>query len=145
MNSEWLAFCQTLELEHWDNAQKTWSEMASEGHQQPILKANTRELFQKSFSFADIGHNDDVIQILSDLEVAQGNLNGNPDNEGLLQKYIQTAKIASKNLEKEYSQYWTNPGEKIILAEREKAEQASQKKKTEAEEEFENVFLGYFH
>lgn len=98
MNSEWLAFCKTLELEHWDNAQKTWTDLASSGHQQPILKANTKELFQNSFSFAEVGKNDDVVQMLSDLDVAQGNLNGNPDNEGLLQKYIQTAKIASKNL-----------------------------------------------
>ena len=33
MNSEWEAFCQTLELEHWDNAQKAWVQLASEGHQ----------------------------------------------------------------------------------------------------------------
>lgn len=122
MNSEWLAFCNTLELEHWDNAQKIWSELASEGHQQPVLKANTRELYQKSFSFSDVGKNDDVIQILSDLDVAQGNLNGNPDNEGLLQKFVQTARIASTNLEKNYSEFWSNPGEKILLAEKEKSE-----------------------
>ena len=61
MNAEWTSFCQTLELDHWDNAQKIWSKLSKDGHQQPILKANTKELYQKGFSFEDVGKNDDVL------------------------------------------------------------------------------------
>lgn len=56
---------------------------------------------------------------------------------------MQTARIAQANLETNYSQFWSNPGEKLLLAEKEKAELTN--KKSDAEEEFENVFLGYFH
>ena len=84
MHKEWNKFCQTLELEHWDKAQKTWTDLDQSGHSQSILKANTRHLYQNSFSFAEIGKNDNVISILSDLEIAEGNLNANPDHEGLL-------------------------------------------------------------
>jgi len=55
---------------HWDNAQKTWTQLAEEGNHQPVLKANTKEMYQKAFSFAEVGKNDDVIQMLSDLDVA---------------------------------------------------------------------------
>lgn len=52
-----------------------WSKLSKEGHQQPVLKTNTKELYQKSFNFEEIGKNDDVLNILSDLDVAQGDLN----------------------------------------------------------------------
>lgn len=58
MNKEWKTFCQTLELEHWDKAQKTWTELDKSGKSQPVLKANTRSLYQNSFSFAEISKND---------------------------------------------------------------------------------------
>jgi len=57
------------------------------------------------------------LNILSDLEIAEGNLNSNPDHDGLLQKYIETAQEASKALEKQYSEFWKNPGADIIMAE----------------------------
>jgi len=55
-------------------------------------------LYQSSFTFGDIGKNDNVINILSDLEIAEGNLNANPDHEGLLQAYINTAQKAGRDL-----------------------------------------------
>jgi len=55
------------------------------------LLADTRDLYQKSFNFEEVGKNDDVLNILSELDIAQGDLNQNPDNEGLLQKFISTA------------------------------------------------------
>ena len=91
MKKEWKKFCQTLELDHWDKAQKTWTELEKNGQSQPILKANTRGLYKNSFTFGEIGNNDNVVSILSDLEIAEGNLNANPDHEGLLQTYINTA------------------------------------------------------
>lgn len=117
MHKEWNKFCQTLELEHWDKAQKTWTDLDQNGHSQSILKANTKYLYQHSFSFGEIGHNDNVLSILSDLEIAEGNLNANPDHEGLLQTYIATAQKAAKELKKQYPEFWTNPGESIIKSE----------------------------
>jgi len=32
--------------------------------------ANTKELYQKSFNFEEVGKNDDVLNILSDLDIA---------------------------------------------------------------------------
>lgn len=49
MNKEWKKFCQTLELDHWDKAQKTWTDLDQNGHSQTILKANTRSLYKKGF------------------------------------------------------------------------------------------------
>ena len=88
------------------------------------MKANSKELFQKSFSFPEISKNDEVLAILSDLDIAQGNLNENPDNEGLLQKYISTAQIATKNLGKQFAEFWTNPGAEIMLAEKKAAKES---------------------
>jgi hypothetical protein len=35
--------------------------LSKDGHQQPILKANTKEVYQKSFNFEEISKNDDVL------------------------------------------------------------------------------------
>jgi len=34
------------------------------------LKANTKEIYQKGFNFAEISKNDEVLAILSDLDIA---------------------------------------------------------------------------
>lgn len=64
MNEEWDSFCKTLRMNHWENAQDIWAELEEKGFPQPILKANTKELFQKSFKFDQIATNDETVAIL---------------------------------------------------------------------------------
>ena len=60
-------------------------------------------------------------------------MNQNPDNEGLLQKYTSTAQMASKNLDKEFKEFWTNPGAKIMMAEKESTEDNKSENKDDEE------------
>jgi hypothetical protein len=38
-----------------------WSKLSKDGHQQPVLKVNTKELYQKGFNFDEVAKNDDVL------------------------------------------------------------------------------------
>lgn len=78
MHKEWDLFCQTLDVKHHDKAIEMWNELAENGHPQDQLKANTKQIYAKSFTFDDISSNDDVVGILSDLDIAQTNFNMNP-------------------------------------------------------------------
>lgn len=91
MNKEWQSFCQTLKVKHWKKAQQIWSKLDDLGFKQPPLKANTKELFKNNFNFDTIATNDDTVAILQDLDIAENNLNQNPDNKILVNKFIMAA------------------------------------------------------
>ena len=91
MNEEWKIFCQTQRMDHWNKAQKIWASLEDTGFSQPMLKANSKELFVKNFKFDAIASNDETVAILQDLDIAENNLNQNPDNKILLTKYISAA------------------------------------------------------
>jgi hypothetical protein len=51
-------------MDHWNKAQKIWANLESTGYSQPMLKANTKELFIKNFQFDTIATNDETVAIL---------------------------------------------------------------------------------
>ena len=53
-----------------------------------------------------------VQNMLRDLDVAQGNVNENPDNAGMMNKFITVAQETAKNLKKTYPDFWHTPGKK---------------------------------
>lgn len=81
------------------------------------MKANTKELFKNNFNFDSIASNDDTVAILQDLDIAENNLNQNPNNRILLNKYIVAAQSAAKELKKKYRDFWTNPAEQVLKQE----------------------------
>ena len=119
IDNEWSKFCMTLRMDHWVKAQKLWAKLDKSGSPQPILKANTKELYEKGFKFDSIANNQDTQAILQDLDIAQINLNQNPNNEILLKKFIATAQEASKELRSKYKDFWRDPGEALIKEEQE--------------------------
>ena len=49
------------------------------------------------------------------LEIAQKNLNANPNNQILLQKFIKSSQQSIRELNDEYKDMWTDPGIKVQL------------------------------
>lgn len=109
MKQNWNLFCKTLRMPYWKQAQKIWTKLESTGFPQPLLKANTKELYTNAFNFNSIATNDDVVAILSDLDTAQSNLNMNSNNEVLIRKFIAAAQEASKELTSKYKDFWHDP------------------------------------
>jgi len=104
------SFCQTLDMDKWDKAQEEYDQLSEESQEPlPVLRANTKELFQKGFTFDSIAQNDDVVAILESVDTAQSNLNANPKNEVLLNTFVKTANNAAEKLETRYSEFWRNP------------------------------------
>ena len=91
MKSEWHKFCQTLDLDYYETAQRKWAQLDNEGAKPELLKANTKELYEKGFEFASVAKNDDAVSFLQPLEIAQSNFNQNPNNEVLLSRFISAA------------------------------------------------------
>ena len=75
-----------------------WAKLDEEGHQQPILKAETKQIYEKAFQFSEVAKNDATVEILADLEAAQWNLNQNPNNQVLLERFRKEAQTASQKL-----------------------------------------------
>ena len=103
MKDEWNFFCKTLRKESWQNAMKIWSKLDEDGNPQPELKAFTKEAYEKAFKFDQIINNSDVVSMLADLETAQKNLNSNPSNEVLLDRFIAAGQRAAQDLQSSYS------------------------------------------
>jgi hypothetical protein len=114
MNKQWKMFCQTLRMPYWNKAQKIYSKLDKMGFNEPLLKANTKELYVNAFNFNSIATNDDSVAIMSDLDTAQNNLNANPNNEILLKKYVDSALGAAKELHSRYSDFWNDPAEGVL-------------------------------
>ena len=111
MNHQWSMFCLTLDADKWTKAQEMWVALEKDGHAQPLLKANTKQLYAKGFKFEDTARNDYAVDQLNTLDIAQTNLNANADNRRLLGQFIATAQQTAQNLKAKYGQYWDNPGE----------------------------------
>lgn len=98
MNEEWLKFEKTANFDHWKKAQEMWAELEQQGDTPPILMANTKQIFAEAFKFPDMATYDFAHNELSKLEMAQTNLNENPDNKILLNKFRDATLEASKNI-----------------------------------------------
>ena len=121
MRKEWNLFCQTLDVSHHDNAMKIWNDLSEAGKPQEPLKVNTKQIFAQSFTFPDVASNDDVVGILGDLEAAQTNYNMNPENSAIMHSFIAAAQTATKDIQYKYKEFWTNPAEKVGIAQAEKS------------------------
>lgn len=62
MNGVWNNFCQTFNLDKWQEAQEMWTKLEKEGVQPlPLLQVNSKEIFEKGFSFPEVAKNDEVV------------------------------------------------------------------------------------
>ena len=86
-----------------------WTQLEQDGDTQPPLRVNTAELFAKSFKFENLADNDYSQKILSNLKIAQTNLNNNPDNRKLLGYFEKVHKESASKLSAKYPQFWVDP------------------------------------
>lgn len=56
-----------------------------------------------------MAENDYVVNQLNDLEAAQNNLNNNPENETLVNRFIEVAQDTAENFLTQYPGMWTDP------------------------------------
>ena len=66
--------------------------------------------------------------MLADLDTAQKNLNSNPSNEVLLDRFITAGQSTVQDLHANYKDFWTDPAVSILKKEK--------SKKSEDEEEW---------
>ena len=52
---------------------------------------------------------------MEELEIAQKNLNANPNNQILLHKFIGASQKTVRELNSNYNEIWTDPGIKVQL------------------------------
>lgn len=109
MKNEWGLFCQTLNMDHWDKAQEMWSFLQKEGNNPDLLKVNTKQYYEKGFNFPEVAKNDDSVEVLQPLDLAQDNLNSNPNNKILINNFIVAAQKAASELQDKYHEFWTDP------------------------------------
>ena len=74
----------------------------------------TSELFQKTFKFPSIAKNQFTQDKLDELEIAEKNLNNNPDNEKLLEKFISVTNNVKKEFKKNFAENWTDPADEGV-------------------------------
>lgn len=66
------------------------------------VKIDTKNLFQKGFSFAEVARNDYAAEQLEELEIAEKNFNSNLDNVDLLGTFLNTANKVKTKLQTKY-------------------------------------------
>lgn len=71
MDQIWGKFCNSLDMKYWDQAQEMWQKLDEDGASVNLLQADTKDRFQNSFQFEEVGRNDRVVEILEPLEIAQ--------------------------------------------------------------------------
>ena len=54
-----------------------WAKLDKEGVKPALLQVNTKEIFEKGFQFPDVAKNDEAVNILEPIDIAQKNLNSN--------------------------------------------------------------------
>jgi len=69
-------------------------------------------LYEKQFTFPELAHNEYAVSQLQALEVAQGDLNADPDSKVLFNRFLQAADTTATNLQQRYPEYWTRPSAK---------------------------------
>ena len=70
MNHQWNMFCKGLKRANYDKALQIWVQLENEGHAQPELKVNTKDVFKKQFTMAEIAKNDYAVEQLNEMEAS---------------------------------------------------------------------------
>ena len=68
------------------------------------LLVHTKSIYQKQFQFEDIAKFDYSVEQFDKIDAAEENLNGNIENQKLLDTYIQTCHDVAKNLIVKYGE-----------------------------------------
>lgn len=103
-------FSRTQDPDHFRNAVALKNELNEEGHPQSDILINTKELFEKGFSFNNVAEYDHVVQLLADVQNSQENLSQNEENQTLMDNFVATCKKVRKNLKSQYKEGWNDPG-----------------------------------
>jgi len=119
MQQEFKEFSRTIDQDHFDKGMELKGQLAKGGiipEENLNIKrlVNTSELFQKQFKFPSISKNQYTQDKLDELEIAEKNLNNNPDNEKLLEKFITVTNNVKKEFKQKFENNWTDPADDSV-------------------------------
>ena len=80
MTDEIDLFSRTQKPENYKNAKDVRNTLIEQNHDQPEQAINTKELFQKGFQFPNVAEYEHVVNLLTEVQTAQENLNNNQDS-----------------------------------------------------------------
>lgn len=109
MNSELDSFSVTLNKKHYDAALQVRDELKTNNFEDPSMKVHTMDIYKKSFTFPQIAHNDYAVEQFDALNVAEQNLNADPQNETQMESFLKTADEVANNLKDRYKEQWVDP------------------------------------
>jgi len=109
LNSELDSFSVTLNKKHYDAALQVRDELKSNNFEDPSMKVHTMDIYKKSFTFPQIAHNDYAVEQFDALNVAETNLNADPQNESQMESFLRTADEVANNLKDRYKEQWVDP------------------------------------
>ena len=72
--------------------------MKEKGYGEIPIKIHSSDVYNKSFTFPQIAHNDYAIEQLESLSIAEQNLNKDPSNDTLFENFVSTANEVANNL-----------------------------------------------
>ena len=81
MQKELDQFSVTLNKKHFENAVQLRSDAKDAGIEDLAIKVHTKDIYQKSFTFPQIAHNDYAVEQFEALNIAEQNLNNDPSND----------------------------------------------------------------
>lgn len=109
MNSELDSFSVTLNKKHYDAALQVRDELKANNFEDPSMKVHTMDIYKKSFTFPQIAHNDYAVEQFDALNVAEQNLNADPQNDSQMESFLKTADEVANNLKDRYKEQWVDP------------------------------------
>lgn len=109
LNQELDSFSVTLNKKHYDAALQVRDEIKANNFEEPSMKVHTMDIYKKSFTFPQIAHNDYAVEQFDALNVAEQNLNADPQSESQMESFLKTADEVANNLKDRYKEQWVDP------------------------------------
>ena len=109
MNTELESFSVNLNQKHFKEALAQRESIKSAGFDDPAFKVHTTQVYKKSFTFPQIANNDYAIEQFEALNVAESNLNNDPNSESQMEAFLKEADDVAHNLTERYKEQWVDP------------------------------------
>ena len=109
MNDELDSFSVNLNQKHFKEALAQREAIKTAGFEDAPFKVHTTSVYKKSFTFPQIANNDYAIEQFEALNVAESNLNNDPNSESQMDAFLKEADEVAHNLTERYKEQWVDP------------------------------------
>lgn len=109
MNDELESFSVNLNQKHFKEALAQREQIKAAGFEDPLFKVHATQVYKKSFTFPQIANNDYAIEQFEALNVAESNLNNDPNSENSMEIFLKEADEVAHNLTERYKEQWVDP------------------------------------